>query len=241
MIRRALLSVLLGLSFLSLASAQNFLPEDCGPLVHLLPPPPTDDSPAGRADLATLLQVQADRTPEQVKRAERVARQTVASFARPVLGDWFVAKDFPKTMELFAQITKQSQSIVDDQVKKQWDRKRPYIRWPAVRPVVGRPDNASYPSGHSAGVALWGTILAAAFPEKELQFQTQIREASWCRILGGVHYPTDTMAGEMLGTAIAKAMLESPEMPAALETMRAEINPYLQSAGKPELLVPAGQ
>ncbi len=228
MIHRFLLSLVVALSVLPLAYAQNFLPADCKPLVDLLPAPPADDSPAGRADILTLLQVQADRTPEQMKRAERVAAQSVTSFARPVLGDWFVSKDFPQTMALFAKITKQSQSIVDDQVKKRWDRKRPYIRWSEVKPIVGRPDNTSYPSGHAAGAALWGTILAAAFPDKAEEFRTQIREATWCRVIGGVHYPTDAIAGEMLGTAIAEAMLKSAEMPAALEIMRNEVEPHIK-------------
>ena len=232
MIRRLLIAWVVALSVLPLAYAQNFLPADCKPLVDLLPAPPADDSPAGRADILTVLQVQADRTPEQVKRAERVAAQSVTSFARPVLGEWFVSKDFPETMALFAKITKQSQSIVDDQVKKRWDRKRPYLRWPEVKPIVGRPDNTSYPSGHAAGAALWGTILAAAFPDKAEEFRLQIREVTWCRVIGGVHYPSDAIAGEMLGTAIAEAMLKSPEMPAALEVMRKEIRPHIKKHRK---------
>jgi acid phosphatase (class A) len=241
MIRQVLLALLFALSLLPCAQAQWYLPEDRRPLVDLVPAPPRDDSIAGRADLATLIQVQADRTPEQIKRAERVANQTVTSFAQPVLGEWFVPKNFPKTVALFAQITKQSQTIVDDQVKKRWNRTRPYIQWPEVKPVVGRPDNTSYPSGHSAAAALWGTILAAAFPEKAEQFKAQIREVTWCRVLGGVHYPTDTVAGEMLGTAIAEAMLKSPHMPAALAVMREEIGAFQKAMEKPAAHAPLGQ
>lgn len=48
----------------------------------------------------------------------------------------------------------------------------------------------------------------------------------WCRVLAGVHYPSDTLAGELLGEAIGRKIAESPEMQEALKTIRAELQPY---------------
>lgn len=221
----------LGLVLATASAAPKYLPTDCAALVELLPPPPPSGSPAALADLETVLQVQRDRTPEQVLRARRVAVQSVSSFAQPVLGSWFNPTNLPKTHALFKEIDRESQSIVDDQVKKRWNRTRPYLFSTNVQPVVGRPDNTSYPSGHSAAAALWGTILAAAFPDKAVAFEAEIREALWCRVLGGAHYPTDTVAGGMLGEAIARAMLASDEMKTTLETIRAEAAPFLTGGG----------
>jgi acid phosphatase (class A) len=229
---RKLLFVPILLSLLSIGEAQQYLPKDCSALVDLLPPPPANDSPAGRADLETLLHVQADRTPEQVARAKRVANQTVSSFAQPVLGTWFHIEDFPRTQELFEEFGRESRSIVDAQVKRRWNRTRPFLYSSEVHPVVGRPTNSSYPSGHSAAAALWGTIFAAAFPEKAEGFKAQIHEVMWCRVLGGAHYPSDTAAGELLGEAIANAMLKSPEMQQALVTIRTEIAPAIDARRK---------
>lgn len=87
-LHRFVLRVTLLLALLPASAAQmRFLPEDCTALVEMLPAPPTDDSVVGRAELETLLQIQADRTTNQVRRAQRVASQTVTSFARPVLGN----------------------------------------------------------------------------------------------------------------------------------------------------------
>ena len=227
--RRLLLNLALLLALISTCQAQRFLPANCTALVDLLPAPPADDSPAGRADLETVLQVQAERTPEQIKRAQRVASQTVTSFARPVLGEWFSSQDFPRTMAIFEEIDRERRTIVDDQVKRHWSRTRPYSRSSDVHPVVGRPKNTSYPSGHASAAALWGTIFAAAFPEKAAEFQQQIREVMWCRVLGGAHYPSDTAAGDLLGEAIAQAMLKSPAMQDALKTVREEISPHLNA------------
>jgi acid phosphatase (class A) len=231
MIRRFWFLIAL-LAFLSNCAAEEFLPKDSSALVDLLPPFPASDSPAGRADLETVLQVQADRTPEQIERAKRVESQTISSFAQPVLGRWFRIEDFPRTKQLFDEVTLESRTNVIDKVKRHWSRTRPYLFSTAVHPVVERPANTSYPSGHSTVAALWGTILAAAFPEKAEGFKAQIHEAMWCRVLGGAHYPSDTIAGDLLGEAIANAMLKSPQMERALMTMREEISPALEARTK---------
>lgn len=243
MLRKAIfILVLIGGVILSPAASQpyKYLPADCSALVHLLPPPPATNSPAGIADLEIVLQIQADRTPDQIHRAQRVASQSVFTFAQPVLGDWFNATNCPETQRLFKEINRESQSIVDDQVKKHWQRLRPYQASPAVQPIVGRPGNTSYPSGHSAGAALWGTILAAAFPDQADAFKAQIREVMWCRVIGGAHYPSDTAAGAMLGEAIARTMLQAPAMTETLEKIRAEVAPFRQHETEP-LAVPAGR
>lgn len=233
MFRRLLLRAALLLGLVASAGAQpHFLPADCTDLVNLLPAPPADDSIVGRAELETLLQVQADRTTNEVQRAKRVASQTVSSFARPVLGEWFQLRDFPRTKAIFDEIERERRAVVDDQVKRHWKRTRPYLRSPEVHPVVDRPDNTSYPSGHASAAALWGTILAAAFPERAPEFERQIHEVMWCRVLAGVHYPSDTEAGDLLGEAIGRKMIASPEMQDALKVIREEIGPRLNVASK---------
>jgi acid phosphatase (class A) len=231
MIRRLLLLITL-LAALSDSGAQQFLPKDCSAVIDLLPPFPANDSPAGRADLQTVLQVQADRTPEQVKRAKRVESQTVSSFAQPIFGSWFEIEDFPRTKELFDEFARESRTNVINPAKSRWNRTRPYLFSTAVHPVVERPANTSYPSGHATMAALWGTILAAAFPEKAQAFEAQVHEAMWCRVLGGAHYPSDTAAGELLGQAIANRMLKSPKMEDALRTIREEISPAIEGRSK---------
>lgn len=84
------------------------------------------------------------------------------------------------------------------------------------------PQNTSYPSGHSTESALWAEILSTAFPEKVELFETQVQDTMWSRIVGGVHYPSDTQAGLILGKEIARQMLANEDMQAALTTIRAE-------------------
>jgi acid phosphatase (class A) len=217
--------------FFSLASAlaghaQTFLAPDAVNIAALLPPPPGDTSPAGRADLETVLQVQADRTPAQIERAQRVAAHTPFLMGSFAFGPWFTPENLPRTAALFKLVREQSRPFIEA-AKKTWSRPRPYDRDPRVQPVVDRPHNTSYPSGHSAESAIWASILTEAFPDRRDVFEDQVRETMWGRVLGGAHFPSDTQAGRDLGEAIGKAMLKTIDMKKAIEEIRAEVAPFV--------------
>ena len=210
----------------SAGRAQEFLAPGERDFSHLLPARPADDSPAGLADLDTLLHLQAERTPAQVARAQRIAAQSHLTFGQAVFGEWFTAKNLPRTDAIFQEIDREQGRIVQE-TKNAVSRPRPYQRDARIVPAVPKPnDGSSYPSGHSTGAAVWGAILAAAFPEDAAACQAQVRETMWCRELGGVHFPSDTEAGFLLGSEIARRMLASPAMARALEEIRAEAAPF---------------
>ena len=210
----------------SAASAQEFLAPGERDFSHVLPPRPTDDSPAGLADLDTLLHLQAERTPAQVARALRIAAQSHLAFGQAVFGDWFTARNLPRTDAIFREIDQEEGKVVQE-VKNSVHRPRPYQRDARIVPAVPKPDDgSSYPSGHSTGAAVWGAILAAAFPADAAKCQAQVSETMWCRQLGGVHFPSDTEAGFLLGREIARRMLAAPAMAKALEEVRAEAAPF---------------
>ena len=193
----------------------------------MLPPPP-DDSPAGLADIETILQVQKDRTPAQVERARRVEKQNVMSLGAWLFGPDFTKENIPRTHAFLRRATTERGDIVHA-MKDQWSRTRPYDRGLGVEKCVpNRPSGASYPSGHSASGALWEVLFSAAMPEYETFFAGTRREIMWCRVLAGVHYPSDTQAGCLIGHAIARDMLKTPATRAAIKEMRAEILAFLK-------------
>ena len=59
----------------------------------------------------------------------------------------------------------------------------------------------SYPSGHTNRAYIKGIILAAVFPEFAPQLLARASEVGFNRVVMGVHYPLDTVAGRMTGTA----------------------------------------
>ncbi|GAA5484161.1 phosphatase PAP2 family protein [Haloferula sargassicola] len=222
------LSALLLFSAFSLCAHADPLVVD---FLKVLPPPPADDSPAGMADLDTVLGVQLGRTEAQVKEAHRVERQSPTSFARPVFGEWFHSRDFPKTLEAIHRIERRAGPVCDA-AKAHWDRARPYERDAGVEPVVSHPGNASYPSGHSFGAAMWGFIFSKAFPDKAEAFQREVHKAMWGRVLGGAHYPSDTEAGLLLAQAVGRELAKDSEFDQAIRQIRREVGPHLKKQAR---------
>lgn len=204
----------------------RFVPADASLLVEL-PPPPADDSPAGLADLETVLQVQAERTPAQVERAQRVEKHSAFLMGARVFGPWFTAENLPLTARFFKTAGSQFRPLLV-QAKEKWERPRPYVRNDRVQPCLALPEGMSYPSGHSASAAVWAELFSAAFPERQGAFAAQVRETMWSRVLAGVHYPSDTQAGLLVGRTIGRAMLTQSTTREALAEVRAEIETFQQ-------------
>jgi acid phosphatase (class A) len=221
--RRLLL--LFALSLALVAQAQIFITKPASELAAGLPPPPADDSPADRADLEVVLQVQADRTPAQVARARRVGPHTPFLMGSAVMGAWFTAENLPRTAAIMQAVWKQTNEV-SGVLKKQWDRPRPPARDARVHPCVTVPADSSYPSGHSTNATVWAAVFSAAFPEHAAEFTAQAHETMWARVLGGAHFPSDTQAGRILGATIAREILGSAAMSGALTEMRAEVAAY---------------
>ena len=230
---RPLLTFLV-VAFLSVAQlpAALFIEPTGIDVATVIPPAPADDSPAGLADLETVLAIQADRTPAQLKRVERVANQTIFSFSTPVLGPWFTAENLPKTAAFFKTITQESYAVATTG-KRLWTRPRPHLRDPHVVPHPRASRSAAYPSGHSSDAATWAIILDELYPDHRDAFAAQVREVMWCRVLGGSHFPSDTTAGRILGEAIGREMLKSPAMKPALDEIRLELAPFAASVLPP--------
>lgn len=193
----------------------------------VLPPPPADDSPAGLADLGTLLYIQSNRTPEQVKQAQALVGPSAFAMGQEILGPWFTRDNLPETAKILRQITKITDPVLKA-AKAEWKRPRPFERSAEIAPVVKKPQDAgSYPSGHVFGISLPMLVLSAAFPGHEAAFEERIRRVMWGRVVGGVHYPTDTEAGRLLAKDLVSKLLATPEMKEALEAIRAEAAPFL--------------
>lgn len=189
---------------------------------HFLPPPPADESMAGQADITTVLWLQANRTPEQIAKAQELAGHTPFQMGARAWGPSFTPENLPRTAEIFKKIRAQTRPFILA-AKGAWKRARPFLRDAKVQPCVPKPESTSFPSGHSAESALWAAILGAACPEKTAIFQEEVQITMWSRVLGGVHYPTDTQAGLKLGRELARLMMETEEMQSALAVIRAEI------------------
>lgn len=92
--------------------------------------------------------------------------------------------------------------------KKMYGRPRPYDSNPKLIPCISKEASGSYPSGHATIARVFARLLAERFPERAEAFLAQGNRVAFNRIIGGVHYPSDVMAGVRLGDYLADKMIE---------------------------------
>ena len=181
---------------------------------------PAPGSPEAISDLAIVLWEQRTRTPEDVARARSEEELSLEDFAG-ALGPGFDPARHPLTEALLARAVAASRPCVWA-AKGAHARPRPYAADPRVSPAVAREDTASFPSGHATRGALMAAVLAELAPERREALARRGAQIGHDRVLAGVHYPSDVVAGQHLGAAIARALLADPELRAAIADVRAK-------------------
>jgi len=207
-LRSVLVGLLLTIAVSAYAASPSFLSKTTIDPAKLLPPPPLPKSGENKAELELLIRLQGERTAAEVARVQSEANLTVAAF-QSVLGPWFTSEKLPYTMELFRKIGHDA-VFYSNVGKDQFNRKRPRFEDSRIQPVLSGLNGPSYPSGHATLGMLYSVVLAELAPEQREAFFERGREIGWDRVIGGVHYPSDVIAGRVLGLAIARAILADP-------------------------------
>jgi undecaprenyl-diphosphatase len=92
--------------------------------------------------------------------------------------------------------------LLADLGKKIVDRHRPF------ETQLGPPTSThSFPSGHAATAFACATVLAALAPRWRLPFFVLAALIAFSRLYNGVHYPTDVLAGSVLGVLVGLAVV----------------------------------
>lgn len=197
-------------------------------LSRVLPPPPTDESETTRSEIALMLQIQRERTPEETARARADASYSVFGFA-DALGnpEAFNAKSLPKTNALFRKVTYEEGAVVQAG-KRGFKRPRPFVLEPRIEPIVKKPTNDSYPSGHAMWSRVVGLLLADMLPELSDRIMARADDYASHRVVAGVHYPSDVEAGKHAGTALAAFLFASPSFQPDYAEARQELRNALK-------------
>ena len=202
------------------ASRPAYVTPDQFDLKAILGDPPADSSPEHKAEVDRILDLQAHRTPDEVRRCQSEEEVTAFAFA-DVLGDWFNEKNLPITAALMKDANADA-SAVSGKAKKLWHRVRPPFAEPRIKPCVVLEHTASYPSGHATRGILWAELLSQIFPDKREGLMARGKQIGDDRFLAGMHYPSDVAAGQKLGDAIAKKLLENSAFKDRLEQAKEE-------------------
>jgi acid phosphatase (class A) len=194
-----------------------------------LPTPPPDNSDATTKEIEIMLQAQADRTPEQVTRIEQEEDYNVFDFQN-VVGAWFTPENvgkMPATNTLLARVMATAAPIVAA-AEKDWNRPRPFLLNSRIIPAITRPQDPSYPSGHSTRATLDALVLADIVPGDTGAIAARGQQIGDDRVIAGVHFPSDVIAGRKLAQTIYDQMASTKDFQDEEKAARAEIKAYLQ-------------
>lgn len=83
--------------------------------------------------------------------------------------------------------------------KKTIKRERPFVKLAEASCSLTPSDKFSLPSGHTAGACVMASIITVFFPGSEMYMFSWAALVGLSRVMLGVHYPSDILAGAVLG------------------------------------------
>jgi len=208
-------------------------------LLHLLAPPPTEDSQAQREDLQAVLAAQYQaRTNHTLDHAVSDAELSCARIA-DVFGDAAAIRHDPQVLALLNEAAREATTLTGP-AKNFWKRTRPFAFSPNVEAFADmaqaktaalRPDtrsadlggsvlglmsgaadlaHSSYPSGHATFGTVCAILLAQMVPEKRTELFARGLDYAHSRMVVGAHFPTDLEAGRLTGTVAVQLLAQNP-------------------------------
>lgn len=87
------------------------------------------------------------------------------------------------------------------------NRPRPYVAMPHLHTLIARPGSDSFPSSHATTAFAGAVVLSFLLPRLWPIFVGAAALVAYSRLYVGVHYPSDVLAGAVIGAAVAGLVL----------------------------------
>lgn len=179
---------------------------------YMPPPPPAIDSKEFQDDIKQVRAYSDNRTREYWKIADYWADG--AGTPTPP-GHWnVIAADLIRKHQFNELRTARTLALMNRAVMDGgilcWHAKyyyylpRPSQLDPNITVATGIPNFPSYTSGHSTFSAAAATVLSYVFPEEKKMLTAMAEEAGLSRVVGGIHYNCDNIAGRNSGIGVGE-------------------------------------
>ena len=211
------------------ASAQDATPALLTPqqvdAALLLPPPPVPGSKQAVGEIAELRHIAAVRTASEYSAAAHDDKDESPAMFEPALGASFDLGKLPATAKMLADIGR-TEETVTKAAKAYFHRDRPWIvipTWKTCAPHKLGPARNSYPSGHATVAYAMGVVLASLIPDKAQEILKRSSQFAEGRLVCGVHFRSDIVAGQVLGTVIADDLMNNAQFRLEYDAAAAEL------------------
>lgn len=199
--------------------------------------PPANSSKQTREELAYLLRLQHQRTPEEVRASLYMAKVYYNNRIQPAdsayaryrknlfhigrsIGTWFNPENLPVTADLMANVWRDASYFIW-KLKYRYARVRPTTLDPAIKNLEVT-DWEAYPSGHAANSYVNAYVFSELAPEFSDIFVKDAFDMAHSREILGVHYPSDSEASRQLARQIVNQLFRSEKFQRDFERAKQE-------------------
>lgn len=203
-------------------------PEQLPDSLSILPPPPLPGSPAYDYDIARNHQVTTEVDPARwaLAAADANLHFPAAATAFDCALGARVGPDTTPNLYLMMRRTLADAGLATYMAKNSYQRQRPFmvnggpICTPKERETLSK--DGSYPSGHTAYGWAWALILSEVAPERGNVILARGLQFGESRVVCNVHWPSDVVAGRIMGAAAVAQMHDNPVFRAQLDAAKVE-------------------
>ena len=211
-----------------------------------IPDFPANSSQQTRAELDYLLQLQQQRSEEDVRASQFYAGVYYRTSTQPKdtdykkfqrnlfhigrsIGTWFNADSLPLTAALAANVWKDAEYLIW-KYKNYFIRIRPYKLEPKLQNLE-ETNWAAYPSGHATNSYVNAFLYAELLPEFSSFFIKDAYDMAHSREIIGVHYPSDSESGRVLAWQLVKRLMACEKFKKDFDAAKDEIKKVKNQKG----------
>ena len=204
----------------------------------VVPAFPANSSAQTRAELDYLLQLQKQRTEEDVRASLFYAGVYYRTVIQPndadykkfrrnlfhigrSIGTWFNPDSLPLTANLVANVWKDAEYLIW-KYKNYFIRIRPYKLEPQLKNLE-ETNWAAYPSGHATNSYVNAYLYSELLPEFSSFFIKDAYDMAHSREIIGVHYPSDSESGRVLAWQLIQRLMQNEKFKKDFDAAKEEI------------------